>query len=238
MRTRLVQLLLLVSLTIGQAKLVYGIDVEFDEASSGDFSDEIRALIVAIAERTEMEVRELLPDLPEEILVTVSSGRDVIPEIGVGAASVAPGHIAWTVNPNHRDGMETIVRTQLRSSLFHEMHHLARGWVINGGAPVTSFMDAVVSEGMATVFEREFAGSQPLWGDYPEEVADWVDELRALPMSAFDSYAQWMFMHPDGRRWIGYRAGTYVADQAVAASGRSSAELVRMPTQELLDLLD
>lgn len=238
MRSQIVHLLFLLVVTVSQAGLAHAIEVEFSAASGNEISAENRELIVAIAQSTEIEVRELLPDLPAEILLTVSSGRNVIPEIGVGASSLAPGHIEWVVDVNHRDGVDAIVRTQLRSSLFHEMHHLTRGWVISGGGPVDSFMDAVVSEGMATVFEREFAGSQPLWGEYPEEVAAWVDELRELPITAFDSYAQWMFMHPDGRRWIGYRAGTYIADQAVAASGRSSADLVRMPTREILDLLE
>jgi hypothetical protein len=45
-----------------------------------------------------------------------------------------------------------------------------------------------------------------------------------------------MFQHPDGRRWIGYRAGTYIADRAIAASSRSAAELVQTPTGEILSL--
>ena len=36
----------------------------------------------------------------------------------------------------------------------------------------------------------------------------------------------WMYRHPDGRRWVGMRAGTYVADQATRRSGKSAAELV------------
>ena len=97
-------------------------------------------------------------------------------------------------------------------------------------------MDVVVSEGMATAFERDFAGASPPWGDYPDDISTWVDELIALPMSAFGSYAKWMFKHPDGRRWIGYRAGTYIVDQAMAASGLSSAELVLTGTAEVLQL--
>ncbi len=78
------------------------------------------------------------------------------------------------------------------------------------------------------------AGSQPLWGDYPDDVGSWVAELKTLPASA--PYWMWMFQHPDGRRWIGYRAGTYIADQAISASGRSAAELAETPTDEILRL--
>jgi hypothetical protein len=48
----------------------------------------------------------------------------------------------------------------------------------------------------------------------------------------------WMVEHPDGRRWIGYRAGTFIADQAIAASGRTAAQLATMPTDEVLALAD
>jgi uncharacterized protein YjaZ len=93
-------------------------------------------------------------------------------------------------------------------------------------------MDGVVSEGLATAFERDFVGRTPPWGDYGEEVRAWVSELLKLPPSA--PYHHWMFQHPDGRRWIGYRAGTYIADQAIARSGRSAAQLVLTPTNEIL----
>ena len=97
-------------------------------------------------------------------------------------------------------------------------------------------MDTVVSEGMATAFERDFAGNKPLWGEYPEDVESWVEELLDLPMSAYGSYPQWMLQHPDGRRWIGYRAGTYIVDEAMLASGLSAADLVLAPTAEVLKL--
>ena len=67
-------------------------------------------------------------------------------------------------------------------------------------------------------------------------MAEWVDELLALPVSGLDSYEQWVFQHDDGRRWIAYCAGTYVVDLAIARSGMSSVELVQLPTDEVLEL--
>jgi uncharacterized protein YjaZ len=95
-------------------------------------------------------------------------------------------------------------------------------------------MDAVISEGLATAFQRDFAQSGPLWGHYPDEIVSWVEELLGLPLSAYASYGQWMIQHPDGRRWMGYRAGTYIADRAIERSGLTSAELVDMPTEAIL----
>ena len=56
------------------------------------------------------------------------------------------------------------------------------------------------------------------------------------PVACDCTLDQWMFRHPDGRRWIGYRAGTYIADRAIAASGLSAAQLVLVPTDEILEM--
>jgi hypothetical protein len=45
---------------------------------------------------------------------------------------------------------------------------------------------------------------------------------------------QWLFRHPDGRRWIGLRAGTLLADEATRKTGKSAAALAQVPTDEFL----
>ena len=59
-----------------------------------------------------------------------------------------------------------------------------------------------------------------------------MQELLAQPESA--STNDWLFQHPDGRRWVGMRAGTYLADRAMKALGRTAAELAATPTAEIL----
>ena len=89
-------------------------------------------------------------------------------------------------------------------------------------------------EGLATVFERG-AGWSPPYGQYPEdEIEAWADELFAQPVD--HTFNQWKFQHPDGRRWISYRVGTWVVDQAVTRSGRSAADLVWEPTRAIVEL--
>lgn len=98
-------------------------------------------------------------------------------------------------------------------------------------------MDAVMAEGLATAFSRDVTKSQPLWSVYPTHVADWVRELQGLTAAhAWPRYREWMIQHPDGRRWIGYRAGTYLADRAIKASGRSAADLASTPVSDILRL--
>ena len=95
-------------------------------------------------------------------------------------------------------------------------------------------MDDVISEGMATAFERDFAGGKDAMGQYPDEVSDWVTELMALPTNA--RHDHWLYLHPDGRRWIGLKAGTYLVERAMRASGKSAAELVSTPTEEVMKM--
>lgn len=209
------------------------LSVEYPGEEEG-LTPDVRELIHEVATEAEAEARLHLPGLADRLILLVYSGSNVIPEAGVGAAAIAPGVVACTVDPNHPAGLKQIVKSELRITLLHELHHLVRGFVLYGGRPARTFMDFVVAEGLATAFERDVGGRTPPWGEYPDEVRDWVGELLALPLDA--PYHHWMFTHPDGRRWIGYRTGTYIADQAIAASGMSAAALAALETDEVLRL--
>jgi hypothetical protein len=211
------------------------IEVRFVDAEAHAFTAEERDVITRVSEAAVAEIAAILTGVPPRIELVVQAGEAVIPETGEGGMALAPARIGWTVDPGRPGGVVAIARQQLRRTLFHEVHHLARGWTVEGVTAGGRMIDAVVSEGMATAFERDAAGWRPPWGEYPaDEVAGWVDELRMVP--GFETYATWMFQHPDGRRWIGYRAGTYLTDRATAASGRSAADLVSTPTDEILEL--
>lgn len=208
------------------------IEVEFFEAA-GSIDVPARTAARAICDATEPEIRHLLPALAEKIHLRIETGYRVIPQIGCGGRTTAPRCIAFVVDPTRAEGVECILRQHLRHTLFHECHHLVRGWVMQGGM-LPSFIQGVISEGLATAFERDAAGSAPPWGDYPDDVKQWVHELLALPRWA--SYRNWMFRHPDGRLWIGYRAGTYIADCATRKSGQSAAGLVNTSCEKILEL--
>ena len=137
----------------------------------------------------------------------------------------------WRVDPSR--GVLSLVQTDLRPFLFYEFHYLVRAKAV----PSTSLMDDVVAEGMATAFERDFAGASPPWGIYPRDVDDWAKELMALPVKApADEWITQPTSANGGRRWMGLRAGTYLVDRATRASGKSSAELVTTSTQNILKM--
>lgn len=219
-------LALLIGASASCSDTTTGIRTEF--VGSYAFSATERRTITRIAGAATREARRHLPALASQIILQVRSGNDVIPELGAGATVASPAFVRWTVDPENPQGVVTIAKTHLRATLFHEFHHLVRGATL----PHVTLMDHVVTEGLATAFERDFAGASYPWGQYPDNVAAWVEELLAQPSTAKQN--EWIFRHPDGRRWIGMRAGTYLVDRAMTQLRRTSAELVSVSTEEIL----
>ena len=219
---------LALSITCGRAE----VSVRYLRSDSYTFSRTDRNVIDQIVGSTTAEVRRLLPDLPPELELTVRPGSDVIKETGETATPTPPAGVVWTVDPGRPGGVVEVATTQLRATLFHEFHHLVR---LAQGHP-RSIVEHAVFEGMATVFERDFAGVDPPWGKYSDDVVGLEKEMLQLPDDG--SVRHWLFSHPDGRRWIGIKVGAYWVDRAVAMSGGSSASLVSTPASEVLSLAE
>ena len=211
--------------------------ISFLDTGKHVFSQPERELIQEVATASEHSVRWLLPQLIDRIELTVKAGSITIPGISmIGATKGKKGRVICTIDPVCVKGTLATVRSQLRPLLFHELNHVMRKQGQSKEALTQrTLLDFVVSEGLATVFERDEEGGHPPWGQYPQEVQEWVEEMIALPANA--SPQQWMFQHSDGRRWIGYKAGTYLVDRAVEAAGlSSSADLVEAPTVRIFEL--
>jgi len=204
-----------------------GIRTEF--VGAYPFTATERRVIARVAGDAAREARQHLPALAAQITLRVQSGKDVIPELGATALAGPPDWVLWTVDADRPEGVVKIADAHLRAALFHEFHHLVRGATL----PPHTLMDHVIFEGMATAFERDFAGASPPWGQYPDDVSTWVDELLMQPPGT--GPADWIAkQHEDGRRWIGMRAGTYLVDVAMKKQHRTSAELVSTPTEAIL----
>jgi hypothetical protein len=130
------------------------------------------------------------------------------------------------------EGLQTIL-DGVRPMVFHEINHAAR---FNIPIWHHSFLDNSLFEGLATVFAREHAQASEPWDNYPSNVADWVQEI----IDKNDSFntQEYRFNHPDGRKWITYKVGTYMTDQAMQNSGKSVIELSQMECADILKLAD
>jgi hypothetical protein len=192
------------------------------------FSQTERDLIQHIADSTAIEVGQLLPTLPTQLILKVQAGKVVNPYTGEAASVVRPNTVHWTVDPHGSGGVSGIAEAELRRSLFPVWHYLVRTQTLNSNL----LMDQLIAQGMALVFARDFAGAPTAPVEPTEGVAAWASEAIALPSNA--PLNQWMDRHPEGRRSIGLRVGTYFVDRAIKASGKSSAELVATSTQDVL----
>ena len=201
------------------------------------FTQDEKQLITNIVNRTEQSVRDLLPSLTEEItfnIVTTNRNLDIVG--GATGRADAPGVIELTLSTASKDGISGAANSALTSSVYHELHHLVRGWTITQnkygaqhGIPV-----AVVNEGLASIFaetytDEYFAAAY----DYPEQAAVWLDEIMQLPLDA--NYNHWVSgFHPDGRTVIGYRIGRYVVHEAMRKTGKDILELSEMTPSAIL----
>lgn len=207
------------------------ISTEFYLANGYSFTASERAAIQSTADQAVREVRAILPSLPRGLVLKVSAGHDadVIPETGETGTAIPPATIQWTVDPRRPGGVSRVVTEELRASLFHELHHLTRYRAFGRSADL---MDNVVLEGLATAFERDFAGATPPWGTHPPSPEAWVAELLAQPPDT--QLTPWLARHPDGRRWVGLRAGTFLVDRAMTNAGGNAATLVAVSAAEIL----
>ncbi|HSX28119.1 MAG TPA: DUF2268 domain-containing putative Zn-dependent protease [Candidatus Saccharimonadales bacterium] len=176
------------------------------------------------------EVRKLLPSIHKSITFVVQVNKhETMPEYGTGGATRNSELILLFLDSKLPYGERGLL-ANTREIVFHELNHAARYAI-----PIwhKSFLDSCLMEGLATVFERDRAGSKPLYGIYDlSEVTDWLRELQeGNPESRWQEY---MFRHGDGRRWIGYKVGTYLIDEALQRSGKSIEALTLMECQDIL----
>lgn len=200
--------------------------------SSYKVSADFKQKYIAEIEKAHKEVSELLPFGSKHINFFVQPR-----EYGLIKETQDNGHahnsefLEFAFNPTvDEKGLKTIL-DDIKATVFHEMNHAARYNI-----PIfhVKFLDNCIMEGLATVFERDYGGSKPPYGKYPKNVADWVQEI--IDKNDMFAWQEYSFDHPDGRRWIAYKVGTYIVDEAIKNSGKTVIELTQMECADILKL--
>lgn len=213
------------------------VDVVFQEDSLR-FSESQQKFIQSEIIRSEEEVRALLPNLPDSIKVIVELVNwdlDIVGGVTGRAETNSPPLVMIQISNNYKDGIIDSVHSGLKATIFHEFHHLSRGWAIQDNKFSYGIPNAMVNEGLAVVFSEIYTGIISDATSYPKEADQWVSEILALPLDA--SYSDWaMGEHPDGRTYIAYRAGNYLTRKAMTNSGKSILELSELMPDEIINM--
>ena len=214
------------------------LDIVFNEEAD-NFTEFEKQLIKDILTDSETHTRTLLPNLPKGIKVIIEIvdwDIDAVGGVTGRAESNSPPLVMVQISKKFPGGVVSAINAGLRSTLYHEFHHLSLGWAIKDNKFTPAIQVAAVIEGLAEVFAEEYTGVVFEENQVPENVNgnDWAKEILALPKDA--NYQKWMFQHIDGRTSIGYRTGNYIIREAMSNSGKSILELSSLSQNKLLEL--
>ena len=216
---------------------IANVDIVFPEDSL-KFTEPQKIFIREVISNSEEEVRNLLPNLPDSIKVIVENvdwNLDIVNGVTGRTETNHPPLVLIQISNNYQGGVIDSVYQGIKSTIFHEFHHLSRGWAIQDNKFGPGISNAMVNEGLAVAFTEIYTGNIIDVNSYTEEADNWVNEILSLPLDA--SYAEWvMGEHPDGRTYIGYRTGNFLVRRAMNNSGKSILELSNLMPNEIIKL--
>lgn len=201
---------------------------QHDDKISAEFWEQYKAEV----RKAYHEVSKLLPFGSEHVNFFVQPRTyNLIESTGDNAYTHNSEFIELAFDPTlGKTGLHKILNG-VKFGVYHEMSHAAR---FNIPIYHVTFLDHCIFEGLATVFSRDQAGEKAPWADYPDEVTDWIQEI--IDLNDEFVWASYKFNHPDGRKWISYKIGTYIVDEAMKNSGKSIVELTQLECTTILDL--
>jgi hypothetical protein len=213
------------------------VHVVFQEDSL-KFTESQKVLILEVISNSEEEVRKLLPKLPDSIKVIVEAvdwDLDIVNGVTGRTETNNPPLVLVQISHHYKGGVIDSAYQGIKATLFHEFHHLSRGWAIQDNKFSYGIPNAMVNEGLAVAFTEIYTGSINEVESYTDEADNWVKEILALPLDA--SYSDWvMGEHPDGRTYIGYRTGNYLIHKTIGRSKLNILELSDLSPEEIIKL--
>jgi len=127
---------------------------------------------------------------------------------------------------------------EIRSTIYHEMHHIKRGF-FGFSKNEVSLLDALFSEGLATVFALEQVPSYiPKWSKYTKTfIKKWLPQVKKQKFNTNYSHDEWFFGAKDKPFQLGYKLGAYFINQIKKNHPKLTAlKLVKKNAKDLLKL--
>ena len=178
MNSRVFNIVLLLMFIIGgptiinaQSKDKSGLNIVFKEPTD-KFSTEEKQLIHSTVVQADQKVRSLLPRFTENVEVIVSITDENVNRLGGvngRTESNIPPVVIVEVSKVYPGGIKKAIETALSALVFHEFHHLYRGWAIQDNKFGRGISIAAVNEGLAVVFSEIYTGVTLEGNIYPSE---------------------------------------------------------------------
>lgn len=193
--------------------------------ANGNLSNKKEMIEKAVKVAEEYVFPKLKIDWDIDVLVTNRLHDIIIPEDGVGGLTITADFIEFAIN------QEKATENLISEMLVHELCHAAR-WGKNNEL-ISSLLDSIISEGIATYFEAEFIKNrnertvfiQTILERPDEENEKILDQIRDSLNSNKYNYGEIFFtgnnMLP---RWSGYSLGFYLVKKYLEKTGKTIEE--------------
>ena len=219
-----------------QSNVYNGLNIIFNDGKF-NFTKTQKDFIFNSINAAEKDIRTLLPNLPKDITISIKIiDRNFDTNGGVNgrAERNSPAEVAIEISNVYPGGVNKAMKTAIIPVIYHEFHHLSRGWTIKDNKYNTEIYTAAVNEGLAIVFSEIHTEVFLPWNKYSNETENWVEEI--LSLSKNSNYNKWMFQHPDGRIGVGYKAGNFIIRKAMNNSDKNILELSKLSPKKILKL--
>ena len=193
--------------------------------ANGNLSDKKEMIEKTVKVAEEYVFPKLKIDWDIDVLVTNRLHDIIIPEDGVGGLTITADFIEFAIN------QEKVTENLISEMLVHELCHAAR-WGKNNEL-ISSLLDGIISEGIATYFEAEFIKNrnertvfiQTILGRSGEENEKILDQLRdRLDSNEYDYNAIFFTGNNKLPRWSGYSLGFYLVKKYLEKTGKTIEE--------------
>lgn len=193
--------------------------------ANGNLSNKKEMIEKTVKVAEEYVFPKLKIDWDIDVLVTNRLHDIIIPEDGVGGLTITADFIEFAIN------QEKATENLISEMLVHELCHAAR-WGKNNEL-ISSLLDSIISEGIATYFEAEFIKNRnertifikTILGRSDEENEKILDQLRdRLDSNEYDYNAIFFTGNNKLPRWSGYSLGFYLVKKYLEKTGKTIEE--------------
>ncbi len=160
-------------------------------------------------------------------IIFLHEPKMIIPELGVGGYADGSNRIYVSVDPES----DKITEESLFATLLHEFHHCARERSCGYGE---SPGEAIISEGLACLYEEEHLGKAPICTNIILEDKQIQKALRLFDETGYDQ-SEWFFGTGSFDAWFGYALGYKLCKGYSEKTGKPASQLVDIAAANILN---